>query len=60
VLKEMSLQLIVKGDVDPTAVGRALQLSEERLCPIWNMLKTSTAIKADYQVEQPTAEAPVT
>jgi putative redox protein len=61
VLKEITLRFFVKGeDVDPAAVSRALQLSEERLCPVWNMLKTSTAIKADYQVEQPTAEAPVT
>ena len=62
VLKEISLQFCVKGEnVDPAAVGRALQLSEERLCPIWNMLKTSTAIKADHQVERlSTAAAPVT
>jgi uncharacterized OsmC-like protein len=44
VLKEITLRFFVKGeDVDPAAVSRALQLSEERLCPVWNMLKTSTA-----------------
>ena len=52
VLKEISLQFTVKGDaVDPAAVGRALQLSEERLCPVWNMLKASTRITAGFQIE---------
>jgi uncharacterized OsmC-like protein len=34
-------------------MARALQLSEERLCPVWNMLKASTSIKARFHVEQP-------
>lgn len=51
VLTEILLEFTVKGDsVDPAAVSRALQLSEERLCPIWNMLKASTAIKAEYKL----------
>ncbi len=53
VLREISLEFTVKGDgVDPVAVGRALQLSEERLCPVWNMLKASTPIKAGYHLQQ--------
>lgn len=58
VLKGISLEFAVKGHgVDPAAVGRAVQVSEDRLCPVWNMLKTSTAIKAGYRVEQPTTVA---
>jgi putative redox protein len=58
VLKEITLRFFVKGeDVDPAAVSRALQLSEERLCPVWNMLKTSTAIRSDYHVEPPAPAA---
>ena len=58
VLKEISLQFFVKGEnVDPAAVGRAIQLSEEHLCPVWNMLKTSTAIRSDYHVERPASAA---
>jgi uncharacterized OsmC-like protein len=33
-------------------MARALQLSEERLCPVWNMLKASTSIKASFQLER--------
>ena len=51
VLSDISLEFVVEGNVDPAAVGRALQLSEERLCPIWNMLKTSTSINAVFRLQ---------
>lgn len=52
VLTSISLEFTVRGEgVDPAAVTRALQLSEERLCPIWNMLKAGTPIKAGFHVE---------
>ena len=50
VLSDIVLEFVVEGSVDPFAVGRALHLSEERLCPVWNMLKSSTAIKADFRL----------
>lgn len=53
VLKTIALEFSVKGEsVDPAAVSRALQVSEERLCPVWNMLKASTQITASFHVEQ--------
>lgn len=55
VLSDISLEFVVEGNVDPAAMGRALQLSEERLCPVWSMLKSSTSIKADFRL----AHAPV-
>lgn len=51
VLTDISLDFTVRGNVDPAAVARALQLSEERLCPVWNMLKGSTAIKAGFNLQ---------
>lgn len=55
VLRDISLEFTVQGDgVDPAAVSRALELSEERLCPVWNMLKTNTAIKAEFHMERHT------
>lgn len=52
ILREVSLAFRVKGDgVDPAAVERAIHLSEERFCPVWNMLSPSTAIKAEFQIE---------
>lgn len=53
VLTNIFLEFTVTGDaVDRAAVARALQLSEERLCPVWNMLKPSTEICAKFHVEQ--------
>ena len=53
VLKEITLEFTVKGEgVDAAAVARALQLSEQRLCPVWNMLKASTTISVGYHLQQ--------
>ena len=53
VLTNIFLEFSVAGvAVDPAAVARALQLAEERLCPVWNMLKTSTEICAKFHIEQ--------
>lgn len=50
VLTEISLEFVVKGAVDPEAVDKALRISEEQLCPVWNMLKSGTPITAAYRV----------
>lgn len=53
VLTNIFLEFTVTGDaVDPGAVARAVHLAEERLCPVWNMLKASTEICAHFHVEQ--------
>lgn len=58
VLLDISLEFIIKGEgVDPAAVARALQLSEERLCPVWNMLKGSTPIKASFKLQNQSISA---
>jgi len=38
------------GRLEPSAVERALALSEERYCPVRAMLKTSVPIKAEYRL----------
>jgi putative redox protein len=53
-LSDISLEFVVQGDADPAAVWRALQLSEERLCPVWNMLKSSSSIRAVFRLENKT------
>ena len=56
VLTEIELEFKVKGSgVDPSAVSMALKLSEEQLCPVWNMLGSSTPIRASFRL----IEAPV-
>jgi putative redox protein len=60
VLKDISLEFLVNGEgVDPLAVSRALRVSEERLCPVWNMLKASTPITASFNMERQAAPAAV-
>jgi len=50
VLTQISLEIVVKGDVAPEAVAKSLAVSEERLCPVWNMLKPTTPITASFRV----------
>ncbi len=51
VLTEIALQFVVRGPaLDPGAVARAIKASEEQLCPVWNMLKGSTPITAEFRV----------
>ena len=57
VLTKIALEFSVEGEgVDGAAVARALQVSEERLCPVWNMLKPSTPIAASYHLQREPAE----
>lgn len=53
VLTDISLDFLVRGSgVDPAAVSMALQLSEEQLCPVWNMLKGGTPIRASFRLAE--------
>jgi putative redox protein len=38
------------GRVDGPSVEKALQLSEERFCPVWAMVKASAPIAAKYRL----------
>jgi putative redox protein len=52
VITEISLEFVVRGGgVDPAAVERALAISEERICPVWAMLKPGTQIAAMWRLE---------
>jgi putative redox protein len=51
VLTEIALDFAVKGTgVTADAVAAALKISEDQLCPVWNMLKGSTPITATFQI----------
>lgn len=52
VLTGISLEFTVTGEgVESDKVARALQMSEERLCPVWNMLKPGTPIRASFHLQ---------
>jgi putative redox protein len=38
------------GKLDPASVEKAMELSEDRYCPVWVMLKASAPIKAAYKI----------
>jgi putative redox protein len=48
---EISLEFIVRGQVEPAAVERALQVSESTICPVWAMLKPGTKLSYTFRVE---------
>ena len=47
VFTEIELEFVVHGrDVDQAGLGRALAQAEQRVCPVWAMLKAGTPISA--------------
>ena len=51
VLTEIELNFLVKGTgVEPEAVASAIKISEDQLCPVWNMLKGSTPIQPAFRI----------
>lgn len=50
VLTEIFLEFAVKGAVAAEAVETAMREAEDRLCPVWNMLKGGTSIHATYRM----------
>lgn len=53
VFTDITIEYIVKGqDIDPDAVARAVELSENRYCPGMAMLRKAANIQTKYTVEQ--------
>jgi len=53
VLTQIALDFLVKGaSVDPESIAQAIKISEEQLCPVWNMLKNSTPITVSFRVAE--------
>jgi len=51
VLTEIALEFVLRGTgIDAVAVGRALAQAEEKICPVWAMLKGGTKITAMLRV----------
>ncbi len=55
---EIEVTYLVWGDgIDPKAVERAIQLSEEKYCSVSAMLRQSAQIKSSYQILNPAVQA---
>jgi putative redox protein len=51
VLTEIALEFQVHGNgVAPEAVEKAMKISEDQLCPVWNMLKAGTPITSSFRM----------
>jgi putative redox protein len=51
VLTEIELEFEVRGHgVSSEAVATAIKVSEDQLCPVWNMLKHGTPITASFRI----------
>ena len=51
VFTAIALEYVVHGPVDPAIVASALAQSEERICPVWAMLRPGTALTSSFRVE---------
>jgi putative redox protein len=51
VLTDISLEFLVSGTgVQPSAVESVLATADEKLCPVWAMLKPGTRISTTYRI----------
>lgn len=45
------LEICLKSaDAEPSDMDRVLKLSEESICPVWNMLKNNVEISCEYEI----------
>ncbi len=52
VLTSIEVALVLHGeDLDPEVVARAVALAEERLCPVWAMIRSATPITTTCRIE---------
>jgi putative redox protein len=51
-LVSASLHFTVKGDVPPERMDRALALSREKYCSVWNSLRPDIELRTSYTIEK--------
>jgi putative redox protein len=47
---KVDLHFVVDGDVPPSAIERALQLSRDKYCSVWQSLRQDIAFTTTYEV----------
>jgi putative redox protein len=52
-LTEIALEYVISGPVDREAVTHAIALSEERLCPVWALLRPGTKLSSSLRIAAP-------
>jgi putative redox protein len=52
VLTSIDVEFILHGDgLDPELVEHCIALADEKLCPVWAMIRPATAIVTSYRIE---------
>jgi len=52
VLTRIDVEFVLRGDdLDREVVERCISYAEERLCPVWAMLRPATPIATSYRIE---------
>lgn len=46
----VALRFVVEGAVPPAAIERALQLSRDKYCPVWNSLRLDVPLTVTYDL----------
>ena len=49
----VALHFIVRGDVSPDRVERAIELSRERYCSVWHSLRQDIDFRTSFEIEKP-------
>jgi putative redox protein len=51
VITAITLDFVLHGaGLDPDTVSKALEMAEERICPVWAMLKGGTDISSSFRI----------
>jgi putative redox protein len=52
ILTAIDVELVVHGDgLDPEIVEHSVKLAEEKLCPVWAMIRPATPITTSFRIE---------
>ena len=49
----VALHFVVRGEVPPDRVQRAIELSRERYCSVWHSLRQDIDFRTSFEIEKP-------
>ena len=54
ILTQIQINLIIESpDVEDAEIQKAITASEEKICPVWAILKGNTEVKVSYTIQRP-------
>lgn len=52
--KTVEIKIFIKSsNVESIDVDKAIKVSEDMLCPVWNMIKGNVEVNVSYEIEKP-------